>query len=111
MGLSELPAELILIIAENLNSGAAINSLARTNTSFYDLLNPFLCRYCVRKGMDDIALGHAAKYDHLAVVKRLLSAGADLYNPVFSGKSRWNFGDGPYASHPIALQPNLAPQE
>ena len=43
--LAKLPNELLIVIAENINSGQDINALARTNRRFFTLLDPVLYQH------------------------------------------------------------------
>ena len=55
MLLLNLPNEILLLIAENLQVEGDINAFARTNNRLYSILNPYLYRYNVKR-KDSIAL-------------------------------------------------------
>ncbi|PYI08943.1 hypothetical protein BO78DRAFT_395250 [Aspergillus sclerotiicarbonarius CBS 121057] len=81
MGLSELPTELIYMIADVLDSQHAINAFARTDRALFARLNPYLYRYHVKHSVPSSALMWAAERGDSELLKRLLSAGVDIYNP------------------------------
>ncbi|PYI01615.1 ankyrin [Aspergillus sclerotiicarbonarius CBS 121057] len=106
MSLSRLPRELVLIIAEFLDSQHAINALARTSRAFFAQLNLFLYRYHVAHHVPSPALTWAARHNKSDALKKLLSAGADLYFPsLWGGRSLRDRGSktGPSHRHPIFI--------
>lgn len=96
MYLSELPSEIILIIAECLESQPTINALAQTSSAFYALLNPFLYRYHVQHRVPAPALEWAAERGHAGTLQKLLKAGADIYC-----KRPWSLEPRSFYFHPI----------
>jgi ankyrin repeat protein len=75
MPLSDLPPELILLIVESLDYVYEINSLARTNRTFYTLLNPLLyTKHAHGENNDQFALLWAASHGSKASARKLLSA-------------------------------------
>ncbi|PYI34370.1 hypothetical protein BP00DRAFT_443705 [Aspergillus indologenus CBS 114.80] len=99
MSLSELPPERLLIVVESLPSKKAIHSLVQTYQSLLFQLDPYLYRYHVRKG-DVSAWKHAAVNNHPGVVRKLLDAGAILYD-----STRWY--ESGSTSAPIPTTPSL----
>lgn len=49
MLLLDLPNEILLLIAENLQLEGDINAFARTNDRLYGILNPYLYRHNVER--------------------------------------------------------------
>lgn len=86
MHLLQLPVEILLEIATELNEAADISRLSRTNTCLQSVLGGFLYKYDahVRHGGDSgakgrsIALYWAAKFGKFNVIDKALHAGADI---------------------------------
>ncbi|KAL9624609.1 MAG: hypothetical protein Q9160_001274 [Pyrenula sp. 1 TL-2023] len=77
MALLKLPNEIILEIAEHLQTLQDIASLNTVNRRFFSLLNDYLYRYDItRRGCR--ALFWAAKHGHEASARKTISLGADL---------------------------------
>ena len=77
MPLLDLANELLLCIAENLESERDINAFTRTNRHLYYLLNVYLYRHNVRKS-DSWALLWAATRGREAAAQKLIAEGANL---------------------------------
>ena len=73
MLLLNLPNEILLLIAENLQVEGDINAFARTNYRLYGILNPYLYRHNVER-KDGTALTWAAKRGQDATAQKSLEA-------------------------------------
>lgn len=73
MLLLDLPNEILLLIAENLQVEGHINAFARTNDRLYSILNPYLYRHNVERE-DGTALTWAAKRGQDATAQKSLEA-------------------------------------
>ncbi|KAF9884206.1 Ankyrin repeat domain-containing protein 44 [Aspergillus nanangensis] len=98
MQFSELPTEIIRLIADISDSQCAINALAQVNRSLHSQLNPFLYLYHVRCNIQSPALSWAAKHGNLGTLQKLLVAGVDIYCAPL-----WNPDSGPTRKHPINI--------
>jgi ankyrin repeat protein len=75
MPLGDLPLEIILLIVESLDYVYEINSLTRTNRTFYTLLNPLLySKHAHGRNNDQFALLWAASHGSEATALKVLSA-------------------------------------
>lgn len=77
MSLLSLPNEVLLMIANQMESQGTLNALAQTSRFFYALLNRSLYANNVRKG-GGWALSWAAKLGQLGTAKKLIAAGAEI---------------------------------
>ncbi|CAG8924919.1 unnamed protein product [Penicillium salamii] len=82
MPLLALPNELLLVIAEALDSQNSINALARANHRCWSLLNSFLYAYNVQHYNGD-ALHWAAKHGRLQTARESLRQGAHVESIAF----------------------------
>ncbi|CAI7581673.1 unnamed protein product [Penicillium glandicola] len=87
MSLFTLPNELLLVIAEILDSEKDINAFARTSRDCYILLNPFLYAYNVRQRQGSAlhwaaTQGQSIRSGHANIVALLLAHGADPHAKV-----------------------------
>ncbi|KAK2803692.1 hypothetical protein FQN50_006910 [Emmonsiellopsis sp. PD_5] len=80
MMLDDLPVEMVLSIADQLDSQSDINSLSRINRRFNTILTPCLYRYNVRY-CKSAALYWAVTALNLETAKQALDAGADVNAP------------------------------
>ena len=81
MPLSDLPREIVLDIADQLND-AGMNALAYTNSQMYQLLNKYLyCRDVTRAWTLSRSLAWATKNGVEATVQRAVGAARHLSNP------------------------------
>ncbi|KAL3451391.1 ankyrin repeat-containing domain protein [Aspergillus insuetus] len=79
MPLNGLPPEIILLIVDSLDYVYEINSLARTNRTFYAWLNPLLyTKHAQGDNNDQFALLWAASHGSEAAARKLLSAGVGM---------------------------------
>ena len=78
MELSQLPQELLLLIADSLEFLRDVNSLCQTNRSLYHTLNSYLYNYNVRHHESDV-LQWAAIHGLVEVVKTARQHGADIH--------------------------------
>ncbi|PYH84404.1 hypothetical protein BO82DRAFT_362541 [Aspergillus uvarum CBS 121591] len=100
MSLSELPPELLLMVVGSFPSEKTINYLTRTCRSYFSHLDPFLYCYHVRKG-DVSTWKYAAVNNHPEVVRKLLDAGASIYD-----STMWHVSElyiGPHPNHPLII--------
>ncbi|CDM33646.1 Ankyrin repeat-containing domain [Penicillium roqueforti FM164] len=74
--LSELPNELLLAVADKLESSGDIFALARTRTTLHKLLIPYLFRFDAARPQSD-ALYFAARLNRESVCRNALQAGAN----------------------------------
>ncbi|MBE3041707.1 ankyrin repeat domain-containing protein [Candidatus Bathyarchaeota archaeon] len=74
--LAELPNELLIVIAENINSDQDINALARTNRRFFTLLDPVLYQHNETHSPGS-ALLWAATWGVTVAARKALEAGAN----------------------------------
>src|SRR5215471_10038769 len=77
MSLLDLPAELVLSVAEILESERDLNAFTRTNYHLYNILNPYLYRHNVQQ-CGSLALLWAANYGQKGTAQKLLEEGADV---------------------------------
>ncbi|KAK2791579.1 hypothetical protein FQN52_004770 [Onygenales sp. PD_12] len=85
MTLDDLPTEMVLSIADQLDSQRDINSLSQINRRFNNILTPYLYRYNVRY-CESSALSWAVTALNLETAKQALDAGADVNAP---GRTRF----------------------
>src|SRR6266487_6102015 len=84
MPLLDLSAELLLFIAEILESKGDLNAFSQTNRRLYSLLNNYLYRHNVRE-CNGSALIWAAQYGREGTARRLLEEGADIETTTYCG--------------------------
>ncbi|KAK2772961.1 hypothetical protein FQN53_004331 [Emmonsiellopsis sp. PD_33] len=77
MMFGDLPAEMVLSIADQLDSQCDINSLSQINRRFNNILAPYLYRYNVRY-CESSALYWAVSALNLETAKKALDGGADV---------------------------------
>lgn len=73
---SDLPGEVILLIADQLTSERDISSLARTSSAVYSLVNPYLYRLQTHEPYPS-ALYFAVLYDRAGTAERFFAAAAE----------------------------------
>lgn len=77
MSLSELPNELIQLIADNFVLHCDINAFCRASRRLYSLLNPFLY-FCNARYSNSAALPLLSHRGYTSLVRMMLDAGAPL---------------------------------
>ncbi|EEP81292.1 predicted protein [Uncinocarpus reesii 1704] len=102
VGLASMPAELVLSVAENLTRECDINSLARTNRYFNDILTSRLYAHNVHHNQST-ALFWGIKHLEKGTIEKALDAGADINAPVKS------LGRNSNTTHPILLAVDRPP--
>ena len=80
MELLDLPNELLLIVAENVERICDVSAFSRTNRLMHALIDPHLYKLAAR-GKHKTALHWAARLGELNTLSKLLDAGADIEAP------------------------------
>ncbi|EEH22072.2 hypothetical protein PABG_04283 [Paracoccidioides brasiliensis Pb03] len=76
--LASLPTEVILYVAEQLQSQKAINWFSQTNRRFHCILDPYLYRFNAKHRRAS-ALRWAARHSNIEVARKSLDGGANIH--------------------------------
>lgn len=77
MSLNTIPTEILLLVLSHLLRPKDINSIARTNHQFYNIVNPYLYNNNVKRSKG-LALIYGLRKSQLATVQNALQAGEDI---------------------------------
>lgn len=77
MSFSQLPNELLLLVAKSLSSQNNISALVRINWRLYYLLHPFLCQFNAQYHQGSGLLS-AARNGNSSLIKRFLHVGTNI---------------------------------